>query len=86
MLNFRFRFGLPQRDRENDQARLAGILRAVRSTTADAQSELSGLQGRVEKARQSAAMLLENDMDDGPARESKLKKVEARCSSAKGGW
>jgi hypothetical protein len=81
MLNFRFHFRSSQRDKETDQGRLAGILQTVRSAVTNAECELSGLRTRLEKARQSAAMLLGNDLDDGgrgEAQDSELKSVEDR--------
>jgi hypothetical protein len=80
MLNFRFRFRSSQRDKETDEGRLEGILQAVRSAVTNAESEFNGLRARLEKARQSASMLLES-MDDGGrggAQDSELKSVEER--------
>jgi hypothetical protein len=80
MLNFQFRFRSPQRDRESDRARLTRIQQNVRSAVTDAESEFNGLRARLEKARQSAAMLLENT-DNGDregAHKSELKTVEER--------
>jgi chromosome segregation ATPase len=85
MLNFRFRSRSSQRDQETDQARLAGVVQAVRSAVANAESELNGLRARLEKARQSAGMLLGNDMDNGDgggAHESELRRVEEQLLGA----
>jgi hypothetical protein len=76
---FRFRFRSPQRDRQNDQGRLTRVHEAARSSIANAESELSGLRARVEKARQSAGFLLENmDNRDGRGHQSELKSLEDR--------
>jgi chromosome segregation ATPase len=80
MLKFHFRSRSPDRDRENDRARLIRIQEAVCSSIASAESELNGLSARLESARQSAAFLLSN-LDYGGREEtvkSQLKDVEGR--------
>jgi len=59
-----FRFRSPQRDTETDHARLARIHQAVRFAVTNAESERNGLRARLEKARQSAGLLVGN-MDNG---------------------
>ena len=84
MLNFLFRSRSPQRDRENDQARLARIHQTVRTCVKNAESELNGLRARLEKARQSASMVVGN-VDNGErdeARRSELRRVEERLLTA----
>jgi hypothetical protein len=54
-----FRFRSRDRDNGTDKARLATIHECVRSTIANAESELDGLRVRLEYARQAAAALLE---------------------------
>jgi len=75
-----FRFRSPQRDKETDQARLAGIHHAARSAVTNAEHELSGIRARLEKARQTAAMLL-GSLDSGgrdDAHGSELRGAEER--------
>src|ERR1700760_2542615 len=65
MFDFRqFLFRSPERDGETDRRRLALLQQSVHSALADAEYESNGLRGRLEKARQSAAFLLEQ-MEDG---------------------
>ena len=80
MLNFRFRFRSPQRDRQTDRARLMRIQQNVRAAVTDAEHELTGLRTRLEKARQSATFLLGGmeGGEHGEARVSEIKSVEAR--------
>ena len=82
MASFRFRFRSPLRDKGADQARLSSILHAVRSAVSSADSELSGLQARLENARQETASLLGTDVEDGidrhPNHEAELKLAEER--------
>ena len=80
MLNFQFRFRASQRDKESDRGRLTRIHQTIRSAVADAERELNGLRTRLDKARQSAAMLLENadNGDRGAAHKSELKSIEER--------
>ena len=80
MLKFLFHFRSPQRDRETDQARLARIHQTARSAVTNAESELNGLRARLERARQSASLLLGN-IDNGDREEasnSELRSVEER--------
>jgi hypothetical protein len=85
MFDFRqFLFRSPERDGETDRRRLALLQQAVHSALADAEYESNGLRGRLEKARQSAAFLLEQ-MDDGvpeTARQVELANVEGRLVGA----
>jgi hypothetical protein len=80
MLNFQFRFRSAQRDRECDRARLTRFHQTVRSAITDADRELNGLRARLEKARQSAAMLLGNmeSGDHNEGHDSKMRSVEER--------
>jgi hypothetical protein len=80
MLSFQFGFRSPQRDRESDQTRLARVHQVVCSAVTDAESELNGLRGRLEKVRQSAIALV-GTMENGDGEEghkSKLKTIEER--------
>jgi chromosome segregation ATPase len=82
---FRFRFRSPQRDKGTDQARLLSIRHAVRSAISSADSELRGLQARLENARQAAASLLGNDVDGSdrePDHEAELRTAEERLLGA----
>jgi hypothetical protein len=85
MFDFRqFLFRSPERDGETDRRRLALLQQAVHSALADAEYESNGLRGRLEKARQSAAFLLEQ-MEDGvpeAARQAELANVEQRLVGA----
>jgi hypothetical protein len=80
MLNFQFRSRSEGRDRESDRERLMRIHQTVRSAVTDAERELDEFRGRLEKARQSAAMLLGNTEtpDHDQAYESKLTLLEGR--------
>jgi hypothetical protein len=70
LLNFRFRFRVrsSQRNAEADRARLARIQQVVSSAIADAEHELDGLRSRLEKARESAALLF-GETDNGDREE-----------------
>jgi hypothetical protein len=85
MLDFRqFLFRSPERDEETDRQRVALLRQAVRSAVESAEKESEGLRHRLEKARQSAAFLLD-EMDDGipeAAREAELTMVEQRLVGA----
>jgi hypothetical protein len=85
MFDFRqFLFRSPERDGETDRRRLALLQQAVHSAIESAEHESNGLRGRLEKARQSAAFLLEQ-MDDGipeAARQAELANVEQRLVGA----
>jgi hypothetical protein len=85
MFNFeRTRFRSPERDRQTDQARLASIQNAIRSTTANAEREFEGLRGRVENARRTAGMLLEKmeKESSGDNGASELRRLEERLTVA----
>jgi predicted nucleic acid-binding Zn-ribbon protein len=84
MLNFLFRSRSPQRDRETDQARLARIHQTVRTCVTNAESELNGLRARLEKARQSASMLVGNvdNSEREQASRSELRSAEERLLAA----
>jgi hypothetical protein len=85
MFDFRqFLFRSPERDGETDRRRLALLQHAVHSAVESAQSESDGLRARLERARQSAAFLLDQ-MDDGvpeAARRAELANVEQRLVGA----
>jgi hypothetical protein len=85
MFDFRqFLFRSPERDEETDRRRLALLRQAVRSAVESAENESNGLRRRLEKARQSAAFLLQQ-MDDGvpeAARQAELAMVEQRLVGA----
>jgi hypothetical protein len=85
MFDFRqFVFRSPERDGETDRRRLALLQQAVHSAVESAEYESSGLRGRLEKARLSAAFLLAQ-MDDGvpeAARRAELANVEQRLVGA----
>jgi hypothetical protein len=85
MFDFRqFLFRSPERDGETDRRRLALLQEAVHSALESAEHESNGLRGRLEKARQSAAFLLEQ-MDDGvteTTRHAELANVEQRLVGA----
>jgi hypothetical protein len=85
MFDFRqFLFRSPERDGETDRRRLALLQQSVHSAVESAAQESNGLRGRLEKARQSAAFLLEQ-MDDGvpeAARRTELANVEQRLVGA----
>jgi hypothetical protein len=85
MFDFRqFLFRSPERDGETDRRRLALLQHAVRSAVETAEHESNGLRGRLDKARQSAAFLLEQ-MEDGvpeAARLAELASVEQRLVGA----
>jgi hypothetical protein len=85
MFDFRqFLFRSPERDGETDRRRLALLQQAVHSAVTSAESESNGLRGRLEKARLSAAFLLDQ-MDDGipeAARKVELASVEQRLVGA----
>jgi hypothetical protein len=75
-----FRFRSQDRDRETDKARLASIHEAVRSAISNVESELGGLQARLEYAHQSAAALLtpKESRNEGEADETGRAGVEVR--------
>jgi hypothetical protein len=85
MFDFRqFLFRSPERDGETDRRRLALLQQAVHLAVESAEYESNGLRGRLDKARQSAAFLLEQ-MDDGvaeAARHVELANVERRLVGA----
>jgi hypothetical protein len=85
MFDFRqFLFRSPERDGETDRRRLVLLQESVHSALESAEHESNGLRGRLEKARQSAAFLLEQ-MDDGvpeAARGAELANVERRLVGA----
>jgi hypothetical protein len=54
----RFRFRSPERNRENDERRLARIRGTVRSAVIEAEVEFKGLQIRVAKTRRSVTSLI----------------------------
>jgi hypothetical protein len=85
MFDFRqFLFRSPERDGETDRRRLALLQQAVHLAVESAEYESNGLRGRLDKARQSAAFLLEQ-MDDGVAevaRRVELANVERRLVGA----
>jgi hypothetical protein len=83
----RFRFRSAQRDRGTDQERKLSIHQAIRAAIVSAERELSGLQARLDNARQSAASLLGNDFDGSdrePHHEAELTAVEGRLLAAEG--
>jgi hypothetical protein len=85
MMSFRFRFRSPHRDKGSDQARLLSIRYAVRSAISSTDSELSGVQARLENARQASAALLGNDVDGSerePEHEAELRTAEERLLAA----
>ena len=85
MFDFRqFLFRSPERDGETDRQRLALLQQAVHLAVEGAEQESKGLRGRLEKARQSAAFLLAEMDDGGPAaaRRSELANVEQRLVGA----
>jgi hypothetical protein len=85
MISFRFRSRAPNRDKGADQARLSSISYTVRSAISSADSELTGLQARLEKVRQTAASLLGNSMEDSEREldhETELKIAEERLLAA----
>ena len=84
MLNFLFRSRSPERDRETDQARLAHIHQTVRTCVTNAESELTGLGARLEKARHSASMLVGNidNSEHDEASRSELRSAEERLLAA----
>jgi hypothetical protein len=85
MFDFRqFLFRSPERDGETDRRRLVLLRESVHSALESAEHESNGLRGRLEKARQSAAFLLDQ-MDDGvpeAARRAELANVEQRLVGA----
>jgi hypothetical protein len=85
MFDFRqFLFRSPERDGETDRQRLAALQETVHSTVESAERESKGLRGRLDRARQSAAFLLEQ-MDDGvpeAARHAELANIERRLVGA----
>jgi hypothetical protein len=85
MFDFRqFLFRSPERDGETDRRRLALLQQAVHLAVESAEYESNGLRGRLDKARQSAAFLLDQ-MDDGvaeAARQVELANVERRLVGA----
>jgi hypothetical protein len=58
------RFRSRERDQETDRGRLASIRESVLSTISSAENELGGLQARLERARQSAAILTITGKDE----------------------
>jgi hypothetical protein len=54
-----FRFRSLERNRDNDERRIAFIQKAVRSAVADAEDEATGLRARMAKARSSVIFLVE---------------------------
>ncbi|MBV9971525.1 MAG: hypothetical protein JO228_16205 [Xanthobacteraceae bacterium] len=85
MFDFRqFLFRSPERDGETDRRRLLHLLHSVQSAIEGAEHESTGLRGRLEKARDSAAFLVA-EMDDGvpeAARRAELAHVEKRLVGA----
>jgi hypothetical protein len=85
MFNLRlFRFRSPERNRENDNRRIALILKTVRSALADAESEAKGLRARILKARQSSIFLVEriDGRQPEPTRDLELRGLELRLLTA----
>jgi hypothetical protein len=82
----RFRVRSPQRDKGADQARLLSVHQAINSAISSAEGELSGLQARLDSARQSAASLVGNDSDSDrdSHHEAELRAVEGRLLAAEG--
>jgi hypothetical protein len=75
-----FRFRSQGRDGEADKARLASIYESVRSAISNVESEIGGLQARLEYARQSAATLLTTTgrRSEGEPGEAGRARVEVR--------
>jgi hypothetical protein len=61
-----FRFRSPERNRQNDERRVALIRNVVRSAITDAEAETRGLRARIVKARQSSIFLLQQIDGDEP--------------------
>jgi hypothetical protein len=74
----RFRFRSPERNRANDERRLARIRGVVRSAVLEAEAEVRGLRGRVAKARRSVMSLLAQaeDREPDPACRAELTNLE----------
>jgi hypothetical protein len=84
VFNFaQFSFRSSERDKATDQARIDLIRGAIGSAISNAEKELEGLGGRVEKARQTASMLVANAENDGISDSGyHLKRVEERLMVA----
>src|ERR1700733_12515238 len=74
----RFRFRSPERNRENDERRLARIRGTVRSAVIEAEVEFKGLQIRVAKTRRSVTSLIAQieDREPDPACRAELTNLE----------
>ena len=78
-----FGFRSRERNRENDERKLAQIRQVVRSAVAAAEVESKGLQARIAKGRRSAVFLV--DVDGGesdPDRRTELRRLEQRILAA----
>jgi hypothetical protein len=75
-----FGFRSLERNRENDERRIAFIQKVVRSAVAEAEAEAAGLQARMAKARKSAISLVEHVESGEPDRShhAELANLEAR--------